>query len=391
VCPADQQTHVKLHFAYAIPWPTTLLGRVNLALTRTLGVPRIWNRRRPDTSRWSRRAPWSITANLFSILSSHYDTRLYTLGEPVTPRFRPDDIFLGHPTIPVPQGADLVTDRALSSRIRPRVLALITPLHFDVDVAPGHIDGSYLESIDRVMDRIDVLFAIMGPTWWDRWPQSTFAHWLPKMVRLDMALDASRFPRVKTRFNPPGKRRFLHIGRNHPMKGTDFLSRLFSGQDDLACDWIGIGDDIPGIGRLSGHVELTPELMGRLAADYDFFITTGRADPNPTTILEAMAWGFPVVCTPQSGYDETPYRRCVWLDDLDGSREVLRQLQSAPEAELRAMADEARQVVCRDYAWSNFERVPAVLAQLYAGEGIPDSLRDPGKVQIETLLVAQHT
>jgi hypothetical protein len=39
--------------------------------------------------------------------------------------------------------------------------------------------------------------AIMGEYWWDQWDLSKYAHWKTKMVRLDMAVDATRYPRVK--------------------------------------------------------------------------------------------------------------------------------------------------------------------------------------------------
>ena len=81
---------------------------------------------------------------------------------------------------------------------------------------------------------------------------------------------------------------------------------------------------------------------------------TFQSSPNPTTILESMSWGFPVVCTPQSGYYETSYRKNIYHDDFDRSVEVLRQLQFADENVLQEMSTEARRVVERDYTWDRF-------------------------------------
>jgi glycosyltransferase involved in cell wall biosynthesis len=106
--------------------------------------------------------------------------------------------------------------------------------------------------------------------------------------------------------------------------------------------------------RISGARRLTPAYMSHVAQDFDFFISPSAADPNPTTILESMAWGFPVVCTPQSGYYETSYRKNIDRTDMDRSVDVLRQLQYAEEGELLRMADEARQVVEQDYTWDLF-------------------------------------
>jgi glycosyltransferase involved in cell wall biosynthesis len=91
-----------------------------------------------------------------------------------------------------------------------------------------------------------------------------------------------------------------------------------------------------------------------MAERFDFFITTGIADPNPTTILESMAWGFPVICTPQSGYYETAYLRNVHHEDMGRSVATLRELQFAPEEDLRQMADEARKAAETDYNWEKF-------------------------------------
>jgi glycosyltransferase involved in cell wall biosynthesis len=94
--------------------------------------------------------------------------------------------------------------------------------------------------------------------------------------------------------------------------------------------------------------------MRQMAERFDFFITTGIADPNPTTILESMAWGFPVICTPQSGYYATSYMQNVFHDNFTESLNLLRELQFADENELVRMADEARLIVEGEYTWEKF-------------------------------------
>lgn len=247
-----------------------------------------------------------------------------------------------------------MTELSLRQSVRPRVFALISPLHCDVTIETNHINKAYLDAVDRLLPDVDILFAIMGQYWWDQWPDSPYAHWIPKMIRLDLAVDTAYFPRVKTRFNPPGKRGVLYIGRNDPMKGTAFLSRLLNHLPGVRCGWIGHGPEIDGVPRLSTARPLTPDFMRRIAEDFDIFISPSVADPNPTTILESMAWGFPVVCTPQSGYYETSYMRNIYHDDLTRSVAVLQHLQYADESELMMMADEARDVVERQYTWDRF-------------------------------------
>jgi glycosyltransferase involved in cell wall biosynthesis len=301
--------------------------------------------------RWPRSSPYENTRNIFLGLSRRLPTVLYALDEQVRCDFSPGDVFLGHPRFPFGEGKMGVTELSLRGTPRPRIFALISPLHCDASVRTTHINKAYLDAVDSLLPRADILFGIMGEYWWDQWPNSPYAHWMDKMVRLDMAVDTTCFPRVKRTFNPPGRRGFLYIGRNDPMKGIDFLSQLARHTRDCRWGWIGSGPPIEGIPCLSGPRPLTPDYLSRLAGEFDFFVNASVADPNPTTILESMAWGFPVICTPQSGYYETSYRRNMCHADLEGSIGVLRQLQSLEEAKLQGMADEARRVVEERYTW----------------------------------------
>ena len=67
-----------------------------------------------------------------------------------------------------------------------------------------------------------------------------------------------------------------------------------------------------------------------------------------------MAWGFPVICTPQSGYYETKYLKNVFHENIEKSISVLESLQFAEEKELIAMANEARSAVEKEYTWDKF-------------------------------------
>ena len=169
-----------------------------------------------------------------------------------------------------------------------------------------------------------------------------------------MAIDIKYYPRVKKVFNPPGKRGFLYIGINDPVKGTDFLSKIFEILTNYRRGWIGYGGEIKNIPRISYFRRLTPDFMKTIAEKYDFFITTGIADANPTTILESMAWGFPVICTPQSGYHDSSYIKNIYYNDINKTIEILQYFQYVDEKELRHIADEARKVVKTRYTWRNF-------------------------------------
>jgi glycosyltransferase involved in cell wall biosynthesis len=311
-----------------------------------------------DFSLWPVQSPSENTRNIYKALSKKMPTFLYHLTEKVHCRFTPEDIFLGHPYFPHAEGQYGVTEMAFKASTRPKKLALITPLHCDVKIKTDHINKDFLDDVNELLPSADILFGIMGEYWWNQWDQSAYAHWKTKMIRLDMAVDSSRYPRIKKSFNPSGQRGYLYIGNSSdPRKGTDFLSQMMDQFKNCPRGWVGSGPDIPNVPRISDGRQLTPKFMAEISKKYDFFISPSIADPNPTTILESMAWGFPVICTPQSGYYETPYRRNIYLDDVDRSVNVLRELQNASESELMKMSDKAREIVVADYNWNKFTSI----------------------------------
>ena len=52
-----------------------------------------------------------------------------------------------------------------------------------------------------------------------------------------------------------------------------------------------------------GFMDFSQPEARAAVAGYDFMITVGAMDDNPTTILESMAWGLIPAVTMQSGYE----------------------------------------------------------------------------------------
>jgi len=364
---------MRCHFVYSVPRPVnvSILDRYKTKIRyklNQLGMPISLLRNRQPTYNefrtWPVQSPYENTRNIYEALSRKMPTLLYHLTEKVYCGFKADDYFLGHPYFPHKEGYHGVTEMAFREKIRPTKLALIAPLHCDVKIKTYHINKEFLDDIDKLLPTADILFAIMGEYWWDQWDLSPYSHWKPKMVRLDMAVDTRRYPRIKKSFNSIGKRGYLYIGNsNDPRKGIDYFSNLMGQLPNYAKGWIGSGPEIPNVPRISEARQLTPEFMTEIAKQYDFFISPSIADPNPTTILESMAWGFPVVCTPQSGYYETAFRKNIYLDDNAKSVNILNELQNADERELRLMADKAREIVESEYTWERFTNT--IVAKLF--------------------------
>ena len=337
-----------IHFIYRVPpssnrfirklerWQWKIIQKLNYP------IPTSWRRGGNFAYEEALRAPYSITVNLYRYLAQRTDTRLYDLFEPGGLRYHKHDIILGHPWT----NANSITNQAIANPAPCHLKALIFPIHHGIPEI-----NHYARPL---VERADILFGIMGPYWYDTIHISEFANWKPKLVRLDMAIDSHAFPLVKTQFNPPGKRGYLYIGRNSPEKGPDVLSQTMAGLLEYPRGWIGTGEEIANIEREGAFTSLTPDYVKSLASKYDFFVNTSVSDANPTTILEAMSWGFPVACTPQSGYYKIPTIIELSTTDITANIKRLLELQYCPEDELHTLAQENRSLAEQQYTWDHF-------------------------------------
>lgn len=338
---------MKIHFVYSVPrrqgdFASRFIGRYYRISGRLplLPVPyrRGWLPMKPKPLR----APFSITVNLFSYLNERAKTLLYDWEERRIKGMNDGDIILGHPH-PNPES---IVRKAFDSDISFRARVLIFPMHYG------------MESINQfalpLLEKADIVLGIMGEYWYKGLRDSMFSRWQDKIVPLDMAIDVYQYPHIKRTFNQPGSRGYLYIGNNRPEKGCGVLSQTMAGMGDLPKGWIGEGPDIPHMKRIAGWADLTPEFMSEIAGTYDIFVNTSVSDANPTTILEAMAWGFPVACTPQSGYVNVPSITSLSTTDIPGNVEALHRMQYADEESLEATVIENRNLVETRYTWDRF-------------------------------------
>lgn len=338
-----------IHFVYASTPGTGLMARLRgkaSRLAQPLGLPLGYVRDRAtlDTSRWPKHAPLSITHHVLQALRTLGEVRFYDWRERVVIRHQPDDVLIGHP---FPGDLTTAFNRAcLQGRFAARVA--LTPMHYGLP--------QYCQAIAPALDACDHILGIMGPYWFDTWSEGPFARWAPKITHVDMAIEISHFPRVKRAFNPQGRRKFLFIGNGERYKGAHLLSQLFGltgGKHE--CVWMGADRELPNLESRPPQ-RLRGEVMERLAAECDVFLTMGISDANPTTILESMAWGFPVACTPQSGYYRMSEIKELSTTDMAHNLAVLDHFQSADEGELMQQADPARSLVETRFTFGRFTR-----------------------------------
>lgn len=294
----------------------------------------------PHSSRIS--CPDAIGYEVGKRLRRHYNVIQYDWidSRRITPG--PDDILLGHP-----HPAPWTIFQRSAAQPGWKLVLILAPF------SPGYIVQQAF--LDKPMERADRFLAITGGFWFSRIARSPFPHWAPKMTQLDLAVEQRNFPALKAQFNPPGSRRFLYVGNNALAKNPAYLSQLAQSLPETEIAWMGGAhkQEIFGVRSLGFHDfqhKAAQDLVGR----YDFLLTVGSADANPTTILEAMSWGLIPICTPQSGYVKQPGIPNIPLNDPGAAREVLQRLQYAPEEELREMQAANWQLLEQHFTWDRF-------------------------------------
>ncbi len=356
-----------IHFVYAQPTSPSIAGRGRqraILAAQRLGVPLsyVGRRNRVRTAAWPSRAPTSITAHVYRALSERAETRLYDVREHGLIAGGPGHILIGHYLAGDPSGIWQRSCR--DGRFALRIA--MNPLHHGMPEVCGELEP-YVPLVDRI-------FGIMGPYWYDTWRDSALGHWFPKIVPFDMAIDAAAYPRLKTRFNPPGRRRFLYIGWAGAQKGTHVLSALFGLARSHRCVAVGPAAPIPNV-ECRPRVRFTRSYLERLVDECDFLLVPGVSDANPTVVLEAMAWGLPVACTPQSGYYDMAEILALSITDMPHNLAVLDRLQHADERELLARVEAARALVETKYTWERFTtRMFAAINDAAREKGLGDVL-----------------
>ena len=175
------------------------------------------------------------------------------------------------------------------------------------------------------------------------------------MRHMDLAVNRTFFPFVKTQFNPPGQRKFLYIGHTAHNKNVGYLSQLQQQCESADISWAGRGrKKIPGV-HVLGFMDFSqPEARAKVA-EFDFMITVGAMDANPTTILESMAWGLIPTVTMQSGYENRAGIVNVPLNDVAG-RGARLQASCRPQtdAELLETQRLGQEAIDTHYRWDRF-------------------------------------
>jgi len=283
-------------------------------------------------------APNSIGRNLGKRLSELYNVLYYDIQGIGLIIPGNNDILLGHawPTMSLFR-------RSLQQSGWNRVILLQPYCH-----------GDYQDAfVDLFINKCDLFLAITGNYWFNDIKYSKYKHWLPKMRHIDLAINRRDFSVIKYSFNPPGKRKFVYIGSNKDYKNIGYLSRLAQELFEYEFAWIGVKERIPYLKSL-GCMDFSKKEAKDLLSQYDFMITVGKADGNPTTILESMGWGLIPICTPQSGYEGFSGIPNIPLDRPKEAAAILRELQLIDEVKLLEMQQKNWHLLDTHFNWERF-------------------------------------
>jgi glycosyltransferase involved in cell wall biosynthesis len=286
--------------------------------------------------------PNAITNEVYKRLLKLYKVKLYNLDEQMTIYPEKGDILLGHAN----EWKKTIFKQSMKIQGWGKVI-MMSPYHHNIP--------KYFAILDNCYEFVDVYLAITGKYWFDTMKYSLFSHWYPISRIMNLAVNRGHFPFVKTVFTGLGQRKFLYIGSKSRGKGTDYLLKLIKANPNINFGWIGYGM-LPAYKNLLQHgvLDTTLDETRDIIKTYDYLITTGRSDANPTTILEAAAWGLIPVCTKESGYYEDNWIFNIPLNDINGASERLSFLNNLPEEKLVIMQKNASKVLDEKYNWDVF-------------------------------------
>lgn len=169
------------------------------------------------------------------------------------------------------------------------------------------------------------------------------------------------------------KKHLLFLGRLHPKKGVDMLIEALGKSNnqhkELLNGWIvdivgwpqegfdkkliqmveeyGLQDKVKFHGGLFG------EAKERMYATSDAYILPSHGEGLPMTVLEAWAWGLPVIMTPQCNIPEG-YAHNAAIKIENNSESIYQNLNSfllMSEDDQKAMGDNGKRLVKNNFTW----------------------------------------
>jgi glycosyltransferase involved in cell wall biosynthesis len=176
------------------------------------------------------------------------------------------------------------------------------------------------------------------------------------------------------------KRRILFMGRLCPEKGLDLLVAAWAGLRDFHKDWVLIlaGPDYRGYestlrdiisgAHLNKNILLTGMVQGvqkeALLSGSNVFVLPSRSEGFSMSILEALGFALPVVCTEECNFPQVAAVKAGIETQygVDALGNTLRTVLGLTDSQRFQMGLRGRELVRRQYTW---DKVAAAFVDLY--------------------------
>jgi len=218
------------------------------------------------------------------------------------------------------------------------------------------------------LEHARLIFGICGPLWHRETLAleggSIQARVKSKVVRLDMCVNLDALRIRKQRFNPPGKRKLIHVSNLDSYKGFDLLLESTKGvavpsigskrlrnleRGVREIEEFGAKYTINNLGAINNRDDAQ---IGALVAEHDFYLHTSSMDAQATTTLEFAARGLVPIVTPESGFEcEDAIALTRYAPQ---NRDIIARALAMPEEELVHRAGRIRDKLARDHSWEKF-------------------------------------
>jgi len=183
-----------------------------------------------------------------------------------------------------------------------------------------------------------------------------------------------------------GRRILLFMSRLHPKKGLIPLIQAWARMGENRDGWmlaiagpdeVGHQDEIEQLIReldLGESVRIVGPQYGERKDAWlrraDAFVLSSFSEGFPMAILEAMAYGLPVLMTPQCNFPEAEAcSAAISVEpEVDALVDGLRRLMSLSDEELRTMGIKGRELVAQRYTWPHIARQMVDVYEWVLGE-----------------------
>jgi glycosyltransferase involved in cell wall biosynthesis len=259
--------------------------------------------------------------------------------------------------------------RALSSKEADQIRAVVGS-HAVVHVIPNGVD---LDEVDGFQSSV---LAVPGETFLADSAGSEEAEAGDR--RSEVGFSGARYSSLATRHGAWTRRRrpkrLLFLSRIHPKKGLDLLVPVWGRLQEKFPDWelLVVGPDGGGYQRqveamirsagCGQTCRICPAVSGpekhALMRTADLFVLPSYSEGFPMSVLEAAAHWIPVVQTTECNFPELARAGAAWecLPEAGGVETALGEALSTDDAERKERGARGRELVERQYTWSQLAR-----------------------------------